>query len=140
MNYQRIVRVLGILRISNSKIVVAVLKWSIKQVGDWARDFVGLDEDDVALLTKQKINGKSLASMTDEKFERYGIPGGPAAELFEGVKNLFPERFGAASAGIAPTITIREMLARFSGQKYRKSQKFVFHHFYAAVANHIFYI
>lgn len=94
MKDQRIVPVLVIVRIFNSNIVVAALKWSIKQVEEWARDVVGLDEDDVALLTKQKINGRSLASMTREEFKSYGIPGGPAAELFEGVKKLFPEQFG----------------------------------------------
>jgi len=65
---------------------------------------VGVDLEDAALLAKQKINGKSLATMTYERFREYGIPGGPAAELFEGVKKVFPERFGppAAAATDAP--------------------------------------
>ncbi len=112
MNYQGIVRVLGILGISNSKIVVAVLKWSIKQVGEWARDVVGVDKKYAALLAKQEIDGEALASMTREEFKSYGIPGGPAAELFEGVKKLFPERFGAAPTGLAPRSEMLGPLAK----------------------------
>src|SRR5690349_13331139 len=63
---------------SSSKIVVAALKWSIKQVGDWACDVIGVDKKYAALLAKQEIDGEALASMTREDFERYGIPGGPA--------------------------------------------------------------
>jgi len=102
--------------------------WGMEQVEQWALEVVGLDEEDAKKLKVQKINGKSLATMTKEDFKSCGIPIGPSAELFEGVKALFPERF--ALTGPAPAISVHEMLARFSGQKYRKLQKFVFQQFF----------
>jgi len=64
-----------------------VVKWALK---------LGIDNTDASKLKQQKIAGKSLASMTRKDFERYGIPGGPASDLFDGVKMLFPERFPGA--------------------------------------------
>ncbi|MCK5921183.1 MAG: hypothetical protein KAG66_09595 [Methylococcales bacterium] len=62
--------------------------WTISQVKEWACDEVGIDEEDAVRLEVQKIDGKALLKMTEEKLESYGIPGGPATNLYEAIQQL----------------------------------------------------
>src|SRR5205823_8838708 len=47
-----------------------------------------LDEDDIKILHKKKIAGRSFLKLTEEKLERYGIKGGPATVLVEFIERL----------------------------------------------------
>ncbi len=66
-------------------------KWSIDDVVRWAQERVGLDEEDAMRLKGQKIHGKSLFGMTEEKFQLCGIPGGPATKLMMAIEELKSE-------------------------------------------------
>ena len=47
-----------------------------------------LDEDDIKILRKEKIAGRSFLRLTEEKLERYGMKGGPATVLVEFIEGL----------------------------------------------------
>ena len=47
-----------------------------------------LDEDDIKILCKEKIVGRSFFKLTEEKLERYGMKGGPATVLVEFIESL----------------------------------------------------
>src|SRR6266498_2625872 len=47
-----------------------------------------LDEDDIKILRKEKIAGRSFFKLTEEKLERYGMKGGPATVLVEFIESL----------------------------------------------------
>ena len=47
-----------------------------------------LDEDDIKILRKEKIAGRSFLRLTEEKPERYGMKGGPATVLVEFIEGL----------------------------------------------------
>jgi hypothetical protein len=47
-----------------------------------------LDEDDIKILRKEKISGRSFLKLTEEKLERYGMKGGPATVLVEFIESL----------------------------------------------------
>eukprot|EP01125_Pyxidicula_operculata_P008967 TRINITY_DN2962_c0_g3_i2.p2 TRINITY_DN2962_c0_g3~~TRINITY_DN2962_c0_g3_i2.p2 ORF type:complete len:121 (+),score=28.81 TRINITY_DN2962_c0_g3_i2:77-439(+) len=64
-----------------------ILAWIVDDVVDWAKskDGADIDEEYAEKLRQQKIKGKSLLTCTKEKFERWGIPGGPACDLFSAI-------------------------------------------------------
>ena len=47
-----------------------------------------LDEDDIKILRKEKISGRSFLKLTEEKLERYGMKGGPTTVLVEFIESL----------------------------------------------------
>jgi len=47
-----------------------------------------LDDEDFAIIRKEKINGLSFLDMTKEDFQSYGLKGGPATLLAKEVKVL----------------------------------------------------
>ena len=49
----------------------------------------GLDQEDVAVLRKQKIDGSVLEDMTVNDLERYGMPGGPTKKLMNALDKVF---------------------------------------------------
>jgi len=65
-------------------------KLSIDGVYDWAVKTAGLEEEDAAILKKQKIDGKSLFKLTEDKLLAYGMPGGPAIELMDALDAVRP--------------------------------------------------
>ena len=73
--------------------------WSKKDVASWASK-LGLDDDDVAKLVDQKIDGKRLL---DEKvvaradLERWGMSGGAAGDVMNAVAAI------KEAGGMAPT-------------------------------------
>ena len=71
----------------------------------WAEKRVGISLKNAEKLWEAVIDGGALASMTREDFERSGIPIGPAANLFEGLKKLFPERYGSSSVDAPVALT-----------------------------------
>ena len=46
------------------------------------------NEDDIKILRKEKIAGRSFLRLTEEKLERYGMKGGPATVLVEFIEGL----------------------------------------------------
>ena len=49
----------------------------------------GLDQEDVAVLRKQKIKGKVLEDMTKDEFMKDGMARGPATELMKALDKVF---------------------------------------------------
>ncbi|CAG8484119.1 3643_t:CDS:2 [Ambispora leptoticha] len=47
-----------------------------------------LDDEDFAIIRNEKINGQDFLDMTEEKFQSYGLKGGPAMRLAKEVKAL----------------------------------------------------
>jgi hypothetical protein len=54
----------------------------------FGRKDLKLDEDDIKILRKEKIAGRSFLKLTEEKLERYGMKGGPATVLVEFIESL----------------------------------------------------
>jgi Sterile alpha motif (SAM)/Pointed domain len=65
-----------------------VQKWSKAQVAEWARAEVGLDDDDVVILEKQKISGKSLLGLSKADMKRIGLPVGAIDTLLSFINKL----------------------------------------------------
>ena len=85
-----------------------VCSWCKEDVASWALK-LGLDGDDVAKLVEQKIDGAALLDVvTEEKLERWRMPGGPAGKLINAVAAILkaggmaPTVGGAGSAGASP--------------------------------------
>ena len=59
--------------------------WRKEDVASWALK-LGLDDDDVATLVDQKIDGKRLLDVvTEEKLRAVGMPLGPAGDVMNAV-------------------------------------------------------
>ena len=65
-----------------------VSDWSIAHVLEWARKIV--DEEEAQKLMVQKVDGKFLLLLTEEKLVKhpYNIAGGPAAGLAAAIEKL----------------------------------------------------
>ena len=46
-------------------------------------DGIELEEEDIAIFKKQRIDGEALAALSQEALERYGLPGGLAAKIMK---------------------------------------------------------
>ena len=58
-------------------------------MADWARKELNFDEEDRAILVKQKIDGGGLLTIQSiEKLEFYGFLGGPASKLWAAIEKL----------------------------------------------------
>ena len=55
--------------------------WTTEQVYQWAVEKVGIDQEDAVKLKKHKLDGSMLTGLTEEKLERWGLPGGAAGNL-----------------------------------------------------------
>src|SRR5438045_5269944 len=42
---------------------------------------LGLDDDDLEIIRKEKVNGRAFLNITEEKLRSYGMPGGPASNI-----------------------------------------------------------
>jgi len=61
----------------------------VEDVADWARKELNFDEEDRAILVKQKIDGGGLLTIQSiEKLEFYGFLGGPASKLWAEIEKL----------------------------------------------------
>src|ERR1700722_14569714 len=47
---------------------------------------LGLDEEDLEIIRKEKVNGRAFLKITEEKLHSYGMPGGPASNLADFAK------------------------------------------------------
>src|SRR5690348_6992887 len=92
----------------------AALDWNIGRVQKWALEEIGVSKKCAEILATEEIDGVALANTTYEKFREYGVSGGAATKLFEGVKTLFPERFAPPPLPPALPIGIRSNSSRLS--------------------------
>ena len=68
--------------------VLAEMKtWGIAEVAAYAKS-VGLDDDDVKILSANKINGTRLLNLTKDDLVRVGMLLGPASDLAAAIATL----------------------------------------------------
>jgi len=67
--------------------VSEIMSWDIMRVEEFAKS-VGLDDDDVKLLSANKVNGKRLLNLTEDKLRADGMLRGPASELATAIAEL----------------------------------------------------
>jgi hypothetical protein len=60
--------------------------WTKEEVYQWAKN-VGLDEQDANILKQQKVDGKVLLTLTEEKLLKI-LPFGSATNLASAIKTL----------------------------------------------------
>ena len=65
-----------------------VMSWDVSRVADYAKSDAGLDDDDAAILRANKVNGKSLLNLTEDKLRADGMPRGPATILAAAIAKL----------------------------------------------------
>ena len=68
--------------------VQEVRKWNRGQVIENLQKIVNLEEDEIQILRKKRISGKSFLGLTEEKLEQFGLEFGPASEIAEFVKAI----------------------------------------------------
>ena len=59
---------------------------------------MGLDDDDLEIIRKQKIMGRDFLKTSKEEFERYGMLGGPAKRLAEVAKECKEKKLRSFSS------------------------------------------
>ena len=64
-----------------------VTGWDVARVVEWAKS-LGLDDDDAAILHANKVNGKRLLNMTEDKLVRATMSAGPASDLAAAIAKL----------------------------------------------------
>jgi len=74
----------GLAGVSNN----GVLEWSPRDVAEWARRKVGIDEEDANVLEKMKYSGESLPELRKHELIQAGMPGGVASKLMKAVREL----------------------------------------------------
>jgi hypothetical protein len=59
-------------------------------VYEWAKNVVGLDDEDADILRVNKVTGSELLTLTKEELykEPYKMPGGPAIRLAQAIEKL----------------------------------------------------
>ena len=75
----------SIARISNTSSVDEVCEWAISTVSNGG---VGLDEEDVCILRKEKIKGSTLFKLTDTMLKEAGMKLGPRTDLLDAITHL----------------------------------------------------
>lgn len=83
-----------------TRVLPPVAEWSMDDVISWALQVVKLERRHAEKLREQEIKGPSLLEMSRVDLERYGIPGGPAAELMKAIRELSPAPLPAAPGAI----------------------------------------
>ncbi|CAG8665118.1 665_t:CDS:10, partial [Dentiscutata erythropus] len=71
-----------------------------KELIDFLRkeEDLDLEEDDLGIISKEKINGCAFLKITKEKLRNYGMPGGPALNLADFAKDLSKWKLRAYSS------------------------------------------
>ena len=64
-----------------------VMGWDMARVLEFAKS-EGLDDEDVEVLKKNKVNGKRLLDLTEDKLRADGMPRGPASDLAAAIAEL----------------------------------------------------
>jgi hypothetical protein len=59
---------------------------------------LGLDDEDLEIIRKRKINGRAFLKTSKEDFERYGLEGGPATNLADFAKECKDKKLKAFSS------------------------------------------
>ena len=84
-----------------------VMSWDVAGVVEFAKsESVGLDDEDVEVLKKNKVNGKDLLNLTKEELRADGMARGPATRLASAIAKLPRppgEYFGRALGGGSAT-------------------------------------
>ncbi|PKK57187.1 hypothetical protein RhiirC2_798519 [Rhizophagus irregularis] len=66
-----------------------VENWDTETLIDYLKEQnLKLDDDDLGILRKQKVTGLSFLDLTEEKYEKWGMAGGPATLLAKEAKTL----------------------------------------------------
>jgi hypothetical protein len=69
----------------------AIRSWGVAEVAKWASTIRSIDAGDAAILVKNKITGEDLLDrVTEEKLERWGMPGGPAGRIMSALAAVKP--------------------------------------------------
>jgi hypothetical protein len=77
--------------------VLSYAAWTVEEVRAWAREEVGLDEDDAGLLVKNKLDGVAVIKMAKQPQEKlqkalvkvpYSLSGGAAVKLADAISSL----------------------------------------------------
>ena len=63
--------------------------WNTPRVAEFVAG-LGLDDDDVKILTNNKIAGEDLLNLTEDKLRADGMPRGPASRLAAAIAELRP--------------------------------------------------
>ena len=74
-----------------------VMTWNIPHVAEFAAG-LGLDKDDVKILSDNKINGTRLLKLTEDKLRAAGMALGPASDLAAAIDKF---RYSSESAADA---------------------------------------
>ena len=64
-----------------------VKAWDTSRVVAHAKS-IGLDDDDVKILSSNKINGEDLLTLTEDKLLRVNMPLGPASRLAAAITKM----------------------------------------------------
>ncbi|GBB97990.1 hypothetical protein RclHR1_03110022 [Rhizophagus clarus] len=59
---------------------------------------LGLEEEDFEIIRKQRVNGRDFLKITEEKLEKWGMPGGPATRLADFAKDCKNKKLKAFSS------------------------------------------
>lgn len=66
-----------------------MMGWGVAHVVEFAQsEGVGLDDEDVEVLKKNKVDGESLLNLTEDKLRADGMPRGPATKLAAAIAKL----------------------------------------------------
>ena len=56
-----------------------------------------MKEEDLEIIRKQRVNGRDFLKITEEKLEKWGMPGGPATRLVDFAKECKEKKLRAFS-------------------------------------------
>ena len=70
---------------------------------------LGLDDDDLGIICKQKIMGRDFLKTSKKEFERYGMLGGPSKRLADFAKDCKEKKLKAFSL----YLSLSEVLAEY---------------------------
>lgn len=88
----RLSRVLATAR-SLSTAASKVRGWDVARVVEFAKsESVGLDDEDANILLANKVNGKRLLNLTEDKLRADGMARGPASDLAAAIAKLHDAR------------------------------------------------
>jgi hypothetical protein len=70
---------------------------------------LGLDDDDLEIIRKEKVNGRAFLNITEEKLRSYGMKGGPASNIAVFAKDCKDKKLRSFSS----YKSLKEVLARY---------------------------
>src|ERR1044071_3660704 len=70
---------------------------------------LGLDDDDLEIIRKEKVNGRAFLNITEEKLRSYGMPGGPASNIAVFAKECKEKKLRSFSS----YLSLSEVLAEY---------------------------